>query len=127
MSLETFTRAYIEAALWSSTAYGAPEDNGEGTWDTSFESYGCDVDDLAPETLLAMKADCRGFYDAYSHLWEDDEHAGHDFWLTRNRHGAGFWDRGMEHGDELTRASHLYGEVDLYFGDDQPDELLIYS
>lgn len=25
--------------------------------------------------------------------WSDDERAGHDFWLTRAGHGAGFWDR----------------------------------
>jgi hypothetical protein len=36
---------------------------------------------------------------------------GHDFWLTRNRHGAGFWDRGLgERGQYLTDASHPYGE-----------------
>jgi hypothetical protein len=23
------------------------------------------------------------------------EQAGIDFWLTRNRHGAGYWDRGL--------------------------------
>lgn len=31
------------------------------------------------------------------------EHAGHDLWLTRNRHGAGFWDRGRGIlGEQLT-------------------------
>ncbi|GAA3632936.1 hypothetical protein [Microlunatus ginsengisoli] len=43
----------------------------------------------------------------------------HDFWLTRNRHGAGFWDRGYgEDGDTLTEAAHAYGGVDLYIGED---------
>jgi hypothetical protein len=47
------------------------------------------------------------------------EQAGHDFWLTRNRHGAGFWDRGLgEVGDKLTEAAHSEGGVDLYVGDD---------
>ena len=39
--------------------------------------------------------------------------------LTRNRHGAGFWDRG--HGDKgkrLTDAAHAYGSSDAYLGDD---------
>jgi hypothetical protein len=44
---------------------------------------------------------------------------GHDFWLTRNRHGAGFWDRGLgDLGDKLTAAAHTYGESNLYVGDD---------
>jgi hypothetical protein len=36
---------------------------------------------------------------------------GHDFYLTRNHHGAGFWDRGLgEMGETLTNLSHPYGE-----------------
>jgi len=44
---------------------------------------------------------------------------GHDFALTRNRHGAGFWDLGLgELGDRLTEAANVYGSVDVYLGDD---------
>ena len=36
---------------------------------------------------------------------------GHDFALTRNHHGAGFWDRGYgDVGDRLTDAAQAYGE-----------------
>lgn len=36
--------------------------------------------------------------------------AGHDFSLTRNGHGAGFWDRGAgKAGEILTAAAKLYG------------------
>lgn len=50
----------------------------------------------------------------------DEAQNGHDFWLTRNGHGVGFWDRGYdkEVGDALTKASESFGEVDLYVGDD---------
>lgn len=35
--------------------------------------------------------------------------------LTRNGHGAGFWDRGLGAlGTELTNACKPYGGVDLY-------------
>ena len=45
--------------------------------------------------------------------------AGHDFWLTRNGHGAGFWDRGLgEVGDRLSNACKAFGSYDLYIGDD---------
>lgn len=49
----------------------------------------------------------------------DPGQVGHDFCLTRNRHGVGFWDRGLgELGDRLTDASHTYGEQSGYVGDD---------
>jgi hypothetical protein len=43
----------------------------------------------------------------------------HDFWLTRNRHGCGFWDGSYKDlGDRLTNAAQAFGECDLYVGDD---------
>jgi hypothetical protein len=48
------------------------------------------------------------------------EELGHDIWLTRNRHGAGFFDRGYDDEDEklFIDACHKLGEVDLYINDD---------
>ena len=44
---------------------------------------------------------------------------GNDFWLTRNGHGAGFWDRGLgDVGKRLTDNASTYGEIDPYTGDD---------
>lgn len=50
----------------------------------------------------------------------DYEIAMHDFWLTRNRHGAGFWDGDYEKadGEKLTELAHSFGEINLYVGDD---------
>ena len=40
------------------------------------------------------------------------EQHGQDFALTRNGHGAGFWDRGYgEVGQALTDAARVYGEA----------------
>jgi len=49
-----------------------------------------------------------------------DEQLGHDLWLTRNHHGAGFWDRGYDEeiGKKLTDAAQELGGTDLYIGDD---------
>lgn len=120
---EAFFLAYVECALWSSTACGAPgmDEND----DTSFYSYGYNIDDLSPQTAEDMREDCMDFM---QHNAEDLKHwsasqAGHDFWLTRHRHGAGFWDRYwgdhplVEVGDRLTEASHPYGDYYLYVGD----------
>lgn len=49
---------------------------------------------------------------------------GHDLWLTRNGHGAGFWDRklgsfgGYDIGDCLSEACKMLGDCCLYEGDD---------
>jgi hypothetical protein len=44
------------------------------------------------------------------------EYAGHDFWLTRNHHGAGFWDGDWEQsaGEKLTALAESFGEFNLY-------------
>lgn len=106
--------AYIECALWSSVDdEGYPLDD----WATA--------DDIAAESLAEMEADVAAFVVDVGYLAERNgwtaEQFGHDFWLTRNDHGAGFWDRGRDHagaGDKLTQAAHVYGSSDLYVGDD---------
>ena len=45
----------------------------------------------------------------------DPGQVGHDFTLTRNGHGAGFWDRGLgERGDRLTDLCRPYGTAALF-------------
>lgn len=108
--LDNFTTAYIECALWSSM-----DDDGNPLDD----NYG--IDDLSQECLAKMAEDCRQFQlDHQTDMEElDDEQCGHDFWLTRCGHGAGFWDRGYgELGEWLTQASKAWGDVYLYVGDD---------
>lgn len=42
---------------------------------------------------------------------------GHDFWLTRNGHGAGFWDRDFgteESRQAMTKLSQLFGEANVF-------------
>lgn len=112
--MDAFTAAYIEAALWSSM------DNADDQGGEPLEAnYG--PDEIAPETLVSIQEDCDAFQrDHAADIDGDLERAGHDFWLTRNHHGAGFWDGdwGDDVGQRLTEASHSYGSVDLYVGDD---------
>lgn len=111
--MDKFLQAYIVAALWSSTDESTPEGG-----DFLDENYG--PDDLARETLERMKRDCLQFW-AENALDIDgrEAKAGHDFWLTRNHHGAGFWDGDWpEAGDHLTEACKGYPDVNLYVGDD---------
>ncbi len=112
--MDKFTQAYIECALWSSND-NATEQGGEPL-DTNYT-----LEDIAGETLARMISDCDSFMNAqWSLISSDLERAGHDFWLTRNGHGAGFWDGDWpeEDGKKLTEASKVFGEYDLYIGDD---------
>jgi hypothetical protein len=118
-----FVVAYLQCALWSSTAYGVPEDTQDGDFDTSFESYGFDLDAIDPKAKRAAMKDCLDFIHSHDTLLLDSggstEQHGSDFWLTRNGHGAGFWDRGYGRvGTQLSDAAKTYGSVDLYLGDD---------
>ena len=122
-AFEQFLAAYIECALWSSTDNS--RDDGGDPLDRNYS-----LDDIAPETLAQMRADCEAF--TASPEWEaayaDDfwtaSQGGHDFWLTRNGHGAGFWDRywrdddGEAHGRALSDLARGFGGFDLYIGDD---------
>lgn len=111
-TIDAFTRGYLETALWTSDP-----DPGSGEWSPS-DWWNIDAIDAA--SLARAIEVCRDFQDANRadlDEVEDTFHVdayrnGHDFWLTRNGHGAGFWDRGYgELGDRLTRASKPYGEA----------------
>lgn len=120
---DAFTRAYIEAALWSTN-----DESDEQGGEPLDKNYG--PGDIDPETMALIEEDCAYFQERYGRLIEEDdspaidkwgrwEKAGHDFWLTRNGHGAGFWDGDWpKHGDALTEAAHAFGEFYLTVGDD---------
>lgn len=108
--------AYLECAAWSTTAY---RPNGE--------PIGL-IDEIDAEwSNAAIEAAHR----EVENFWDDEvdeivtrrnippAQVGHDLWLTRNHHGAGFWDRGL--GDDGTRLTDLCrpcGDDDAYIGDD---------
>ncbi len=117
MTIDAFTSAYIECALWSSC------DENDVPLDSS---YG--IEDLSPETLAGCIEDCAQFQANnradFAACGLSDESAGYDFWLTRNGHGAGYWDRGLGAiGAILSEKARRWGSVDFYVGDDG----MIYS
>lgn len=115
-NLDIFTAGYVTALLWSSVVI---DSNGE---DKNAEDF-----EISTAAADRCRADCAAFYrdhaadiDAAATVYGYD-HAGHDFALTRNRHGAGFWDGDLPAalGDRLTEAAQACGECELYLGDDQ--------
>ncbi len=111
---ETMVRSYLESALWTGT------DNMGALLDRRFS-----LCDFSPRAVLQASADCEAFAANCASAGDllagmDPEEAGYDFWLTRNGHGAGFWDRGLgERGDRLSDVCRAMGESDLYVGDDR--------
>jgi hypothetical protein len=106
---------YITCALWSSSR--SHEDGRDlGSLDKDFSP-----EDIAEESRQAMEADvCSFLADNADDLADmEPSQIGPNFWLTRNGHGTGFWDRGLgERGTRLTSAAKAYGTANLNVGDD---------
>ena len=103
-------RSYLAAALWTS------HDDNEEPLDKNY-----DITDVSEESAMKAEKDCADFMQRAGSLLEgiDPEQAGHDLWLTRNGHGAGFWDRGLgEVGQQLSDIARSMGGSDAYVGDD---------
>ena len=122
---ESFFDAYLLTALWSSD-----DESDESGGEPLDANYG--LSDIAPDALASMHEDCDRFYAAnydalncggvtFGQDFDQDGRAGHDFWLTRNHHGAGFWDGDWPEPEAtlLTNAAHAFAETDLYVGNDK--------
>lgn len=127
--IDTAFEAYMKCALWSTTG------DGEEPLDACY-----DEDNISPETRKQMLEDITAFmngHEADIKLWMHNvpngsavqrdyssaSQAGHDFWLTREGHGAGFWEPEWTRlptnpGTRLTEAAKVYGGFHLYVGDD---------
>lgn len=109
-NMDAFTKAYVEALLWSSS--GDPE--------TPLGKE-ASINEISQELMARIWNDCNNFQlFNKEHFGGDCKQAGHDFALTRNHHGAGFWDGDWPEpaATLLTNAAHAVGEIELYRGDD---------
>lgn len=119
--LGPMVNGYITCALWST-----PDDSFFGDGSMLDENYHTKFT-ISEPTLLQMIRDCVGFYwrnrmsleALYESGFYDESDAGHDFWLSRNGHGAGFFDRGRDDvWDELQASAMGWGTFDLWVNDD---------
>jgi len=124
-----FIIGYKIASLWSS--------HDSDQTDCEFLDEKFDITDFDDNANQTIETDCVKFIesnhddlveyaDNVSYNSEEClsayEVAGHDFWLTRNGHGAGFWDRnGIDDdlGNRLTDSCKDFGECWIYVNDDQ--------
>lgn len=119
-----FFQAYLTAAIWSSTIPEDEEENpGERNGDPFDKHFS--TDDFTPEALETLRAHALSFW---CRMWYYIDHekglpkgretgpaqAGHDFWLTQNGHGAGFWDGDWPtYGEIFTKLAKCYPEINL--------------
>lgn len=111
-----FWKSYMVTALWSST---------DQTNDEPFD-YRYTIQNISAHSMHDMLQTCEKFIDAaYMQLGEliyeiPASQMGHDFWLSQNHHGAGFWDSTMPKniGDKLHKISQNFPEAMIFLGDD---------
>jgi hypothetical protein len=107
--------SYIETALWSST----------DTLDDQDICLDCGDYQLSQVARLEMNVDITAFWaliksdeSLFEHIEVVNGNIAHDFWLTRNGHGVGFWDGDYpETGDQLCELTEKFGECNLYISD----------
>lgn len=125
--VETATRHAAVTLLWQASDAGE-HGNGYPITDDRFGRVVVDDDfDYIDAVIPLIEESVRAFVEAnYQTLEEANvsaEQAGHDLILTANRHGAGFWDRGLgDAGDKLTKAAHTYAfDAEFRLWDDDAD------
>lgn len=119
-ALNGMTDGYLTALLWTSNRW-SQDDSAESGGDESYLDAGYGVADVTDEfrarvldhllsvvvahpLAVRLYGARRGFSAATGPVAEEGrwDYFGHDYLLTRDGHGAGFWDRGMgELGDYL--------------------------
>ncbi len=114
MKMNKFVEQYLETALWSSTDTDDDEYSKSYGYEFSFDER-FDPYSITKEGLEVVTKDCSLFVELAGELLEkaglNEDDAAHDFWMTRNGHGAGFWDRGLgELGERLTKIAKTFGE-----------------
>lgn len=124
-----FAAGYVECLAWCGYVLTPSEEEHDSTEMPTPDRLGTP---FHPSALATFREDIESFLDYGGDTWDLLEEAestgyvtwaklGHDLWLTRNGHGAGYWDRGLgEVGTKLTAAAKLLGSQDLYVSGDPP-------
>jgi hypothetical protein len=106
-------RGYLECAEWC------------GLDDSEREALELSVSPKwSQEAVESANALCESFSESFPECSDDPYQAGMDLWLTRNRHGAGFWDGDWPRRDEMTSAAHIEGSA--YVSYDEQTETLYH-
>lgn len=147
LELNEILKGYIEAALWTEEEK-LKEDRETIEIDRNFDDEDDETDemerfvrlnsnyqtksiesfsreDIEDNSLIKAYQDIKQFINLagpavdYAVGEKGYEQLGHDFWLSRNHHGAGFFDHSYDDDEEkiLMDASHKLGEIYIYIND----------
>jgi hypothetical protein len=121
--------ALIETLLWcSNDEEDVPLDRNYSFFDvdsSSLEKLYCEYQAFVniAETAITKKIgdQWESIDDFYDLIHPSDNQTEHDYILTRNHHGAGFWDGDWspEVSNILTEAAQMQKEITAYVGDDK--------
>jgi hypothetical protein len=116
---------YLEAALWTEEERLKDDYENEFNYSEDIDLGSFSVDDLDDNSKIQAYIDINRF------IWDSGVDAikeaidtnglfklGMDIWLTRNGHGAGFFDHSYENEESLMKSAEKLKGVDLYLGDD---------
>ena len=105
-TVDSFTKGYLDAAEWLLDDLDRSKVRGWTKAAIAKAAVECKAFQGANAADLGLYEESTG---------RDMSSAGHDFFLTRNGHGAGFWDRGDDAClTRLTDAAKVCGEADPY-------------
>jgi hypothetical protein len=118
MRIGKMVQGYLECALFSTTAWLEEGEENPETW----QAHNYDVSDFSEQAIKQATEDCQAFWNEAQHLVLDaekrdnvryswEEYFGHNFWLTREGHGTGFWDSRYENGKGLTALCKPWGNA----------------
>ena len=114
--MQQIKNGYIECMLWADSL---EDDQGEEI----------DFNGISEALSSSITDDIEKFISLSNKLIDEAlevdnyylENIGHDFWLTRNGHGSGFWDGDIPYqlGDKLTAIAEGFKTFDLWVDNGQ--------
>lgn len=122
--LHDATWSAVECLLWSSSLMEEEQDPASEYFVAETENWDNVDYPVDPDSVASLQRELEQFIK----LCEDTLIAselspgqiGHDFILTRNGHGVGFWDRGLGNtGDTLTKWAKTSGSIETLYIDTQ--------
>lgn len=100
IDLNKMVHSYLHAALWTSEL------------DSNY-----DIEEIDHDSISKAVADCKKFIEMGGPLLDglNASDVGHDFWLSRNGFGSGFYDRNLgEIGDKLHMLAKNFKEKNVF-------------
>ena len=126
-------RQLVETLLWSETdnadesggehldANYSPEDVDTSSLEELNKHFQSFVEEASKEIADLLGDNWSSIDDFYTGSANSDYQTEHDFIMTANGHGCGFWDKSdwpKQVGEILTKLAKKHAEINAYVGDD---------